>query len=481
MGFMESVELDSLVEELRNTFESGKTRSFAWRKAQLKSLLKLLEEKEEDIFMALHKDLGKHHVEVFRDEIGVLIKSVNYALDNLKSWMAGKKAYIPLAAFPSSAEIVPEPLGVLLLFSSWNFPIGLSLEPLIGAISAGNAVVLKPSEIAPASSEFLAKNIPLYLDNKSVKVVQGCQKVGEQLLQYKWDKIFFTGSSRVGRIVMSAAAKHLTPVALELGGKCPAIIDSLSSSKDRQAAINRVVGGKWGSCYGQVCIGIDYLFVEEKFVSVVIELLKATIKRFYPKREYMTKIVTKQHFQRLSSLLKDPEVAGSIVYGGSLDSDALFIEPTILVNPPLDSEIMTEEIFGPLLPIITLKNIEDCIGFLRGKPKPLAIYAFTHNENFKKRLIAETSSGSIIFNDAIVQYLCDTIPFGGVGASGFGQYHGKFSFELFSHAKPVLRRNFWTEFTFRYPPWDESKLKFMRLLYRFDYFGLLLLMLGLKR
>ncbi|KAJ0971061.1 hypothetical protein J5N97_019020 [Dioscorea zingiberensis] len=478
---MESVGLDLLVEELRDTFESGKTRDFSWRKAQLKSLLKLLEEKEEDIFMALYKDLGKHHCEVFRDEVGVLIKSVNYALDNLKTWMAAKKVYVPLAAIPSSAEMVPEPLGVVLLFSSWNFPIGLSLEPIIGAISAGNAVVLKPSEIAPASSEFLAKNIPLYLDNKAVKVIQGGKRVGEQLLELKWDKIFFTGSNRVARTIMSAAAKHLTPVALELGGKCPAIIDSLSGSRDRKVAIDRVVGGKWGPCCGQACIGIDYLLVEEKFAPVVIELLKATIKRFYTKREYISKIVNMQHFQRLSNLLKDPAVAESIVCGGSIDSETLFIEPTILVNPPLDSDIMTEEIFGPLLPIITLKKIDDCIRFLRGRPKPLAIYAFTNNEKFRKRLIEETSSGCIAFNDAVIQYACDTIAFGGVGQSGFGQYHGKFSFELFSHSKPVLRRSFLTEFSFRYPPWNERKLKFMRLLYRFDYFGLVLLILGLKR
>lgn len=474
------MELESVLNEARETFASGITRSLSWRITQLRAIRKLLQEQEDEIFRVLKEDLGKHRVEAFRDEVGFLIKSVNFHLDNIKKWVTPTKIRIPIAAFPSSCELVPEPLGVVLLLSSWNFPIGLSIEPLIGAISAGNAVVLKPSELAPSSSAFLAKTIPMYLDGKAVKVVQGGHHIGEKLLERKWNKIFFTGSTRVGRLVMTAAAKHLTPVALELGGKCPCIVDSLTSSRDRKVTVERVVAGKWGSCYGQACIAIDYLLVEDKFAPNLVELLKGTLKRFYTKPEYSAKILNRHHFQRLCNLLKDPSVTSSIVHGGSVDYENMTIEPTILVDPPLDSEIMTEEIFGPFLPIITLKKIEDSIGFLSERPKPLVIYAFTNNEKLKRRIVDETSSGCVTFNDSLIQYVCDTIPFGGVDESGFGKYHGKFTFDLFSHGKPVVRRSFLTEFSFRYPPWNEQKLLLMRRLYVYDYFGFVLVWLGLK-
>lgn len=478
---MELMRLEEELKEARETFKSGKTRSFAWRKSQLQALLRLILENEDEIFNVLKEDLGKHRVEAFRDEVGILIKSVNYHLDNIKNWVTPTKINLPIAAFPSSCELVQEPLGVVLIFSAWNFPIALALEPLMGAISAGNAIILKPSEIAPSSSAFLADIVPKYLDSKSVKVVQGGPDIGGYLLEHKWDKIFFTGSTRVGRIVMTAAAKHLTPVALELGGKCPAIVDSLTASRDRKVSVDRIVGGKWGPCSGQACIGIDYLLVEEKFAPIVVEMLKETLKRFYPSPELSARIINKHHFRRLSDLLNDPAVASSIVHGGSQDYNNLIIEPTILLDPPLDSAIMMEEIFGPLLPIITLKNIEDSIDFVRERPKPLVIYAFTNNEKLKRRITDETSSGSVTFNDTLLQYVCDTIPFGGVGESGFGQYHGKFSFDTFSHGKPVLRRSFLTEFTFRYPPWTNQKLQLMRHVYRFDYIGFALAWLGLKR
>ncbi|OAY70649.1 Aldehyde dehydrogenase family 3 member F1 [Ananas comosus] len=473
--------LESEVGEVRGAFERGRTRSLSWRRSQLRALLKLLKDEEDDIFKALKEDVGKHHVEAFRDEVGVLIKSIDFALGEIKRWMAPQRVWVPLVAFPTTAEVVPEPLGVVLIFSCWNFPLNLSLEPLIGAICAGNGVVLKPSELAPATSQFLACNIPKYLDSKAVKVVQGGAEVGQQLLELKWDKIFFTGGRRVGQIVMTAAAKHLTPVAIEVGGKCPAIIDSFTTAKDRKVTVERVVGGKWGPCAGQACIAIDYLLVEEEFAPVLVELLKATIAKFFTAREYVSRIVNKHHFERLSRLLEDKEVAASIKHGGLRDPENLFIEPTILLNPPLDAEIMTEEIFGPLLPIITLKKIEDSIEFVRARPKPLVIYAFTHNEMLKKRIVEETSSGSVTFNDAIIQFLLDALPFGGIGQSGFGQYHGKYSFDLFSHRKSVVRRSFLTEFSFRYPPWDERKLQLLRYAYSFDYVRFVLYFLGLKR
>nr|AMJ39507.1 aldehyde dehydrogenase 3F1 [Bixa orellana] len=477
--------MEETLAELRETFKSRRTRPVAWRKKQLNAILNLIHDNEDLIFKALYKDLGKHPTEAFRDEVGVVEKSVRDSLSCLEKWVAPKKRPLPLVFFPARGEVLPEPLGVVLIFSSWNFPIILALEPVIGAVSAGNAVVLKPSELAPACSKFLKETIPLYLDKQAIRVIDGGADVGEKLLNLKWDKIFFTGSPRVGRIVLTAAAKHLTPVTLELGGKCPAILDTISNSAEMKVAVKRIAGGKWTPHIGQACIAIDYVLVQEHCAPTLIELLKKSIREFYgenPKDfKSISRIVNKHHFERVHNLLKDPEVASSIVHGGSVDEEKLFIEPTILVNPPLDSEIMTEEIFGPLLPIITLKDIEESIEFINSRPKPLVIYAFTKDEAFKRKVLSETSSGGVTFNDAIIQFICDSLPFGGVGQSGFGRYHGKYSFDTFSHEKAVLYRNFFPEIGPRYPPWNAFKLLFIRLIYRYDYVGLLLLLLGLKR
>ncbi|XP_061357248.1 aldehyde dehydrogenase family 3 member F1 [Gastrolobium bilobum] len=479
------VGIEETVRELRQYFKTGKTKSVTWRKNQLKALLDLLHHNEDAMFKALHQDLGKHPVEAYRDEIGGVEKSANNALSSVEKWMAPKKCNVPLLFFPAKGELLSEPLGVVLIFSSWNFPIMVALDPLIGAISAGNVVVIKPSEQAPACSSFLANTIPRYLDSNAIKVIEGGADVCGQLLLQKWDKIFFTGSPRVANIVMSAAAKNLTPVTLELGGKCPAILDSLSNHSDLKTAVKRIVGAKWGSCGGQACIGIDYVLVEQKFSSVLIELSKSILRKFYGdnpvESKAISRIVNKQHFERLCNLLKDPLVAASIVHGGSVDEENLFVEPTILLDPPLDAQIMTEEIFGPLLPVITTNKIQESIEFINSRPKPLAIYAFTKDETLKRRILSETSSGSVTFNDTLIQFLCDTLPFGGVGQSGCGRYHGKYSFDTFSHEKAVMHGNLSIEIEPRYPPWSKFKLEFIRLAYRFNYFGLLLHMLGLKR
>ncbi|KAK9049176.1 hypothetical protein SSX86_031859 [Deinandra increscens subsp. villosa] len=472
------------VEELRLTFKSGKTRGVDWRKTQLRGILRLIHENEDTLFNLLQSELGKHPVESYRDEIGVVKKSADHALSCIDKWISPKKGRLPLAFFPASGRVLSEPLGLVLIIGSWNFPISLILDPLIGAISAGNTVVLKPSELSPQCASFLANMLPTYLDPKAVMVIEGGPEVCNQLLQYKWDKIFFTGSTKVGKIVMAAAAKNLTPVTLELGGKSPAIFDSLPYS-DLKVAAKRVASGKWGACAGQACIGIDYMLVEHKFASTLIEQLKKTIKRFYgddvKTLKNHSRIINKAHFDRLRSLLEDPAVAKCIVYGGSFDDTSLIIEPTILLNPPLDAEIMNEEIFGPLLPIITMDNIEESIEFINSKPKPLALYAFTKNETFKKQILAETSSGSVTFNDTMIQFLCDDLPFGGVGQSGIGRYHGKYSFDTFSHEKAVLERSFYFELEPRHPPWNNTKLEFLRSVYDYDYVGVLLILLGFKR
>nr|AAD35089.1 putative aldehyde dehydrogenase OS-ALDH [Oryza sativa Indica Group] len=469
--------LGGLVAGVREEYESGRTKELEWRKAQLGGLIRMITEEEDAIFDALHDDLGKHRVESFRDELGVLAKSVRNTLQNLKKWASPEKVDVPLISFPCNARVVPEPIGVVLIFSCWNLPIGLALEPLSGAIAAGNAVVLKPSEFAPSTAAFLAANIPKYLDAKAVKVVQGGAELGEELMSTD-GQVLFTGNARVGRIIMTKAAKHLTPVALELGSKCPCIVDCLDSKRECQVAVNRIIGAKWSTCAGQACVAIDYILVEEQFAPFLIELLKSTLKRFFTEPEYMARILNEKHFHRLTNLIEDDQVKSSIVHGGNADPKTLWIEPTIVLNPPLDSDIMMEEIFGPLLPIITVKKTEDCIAFLKSKPKPLAIYAFTNNEKLKQRIVAETSSGSVLFNDAIVQYGLDSVPFGGIGESGFGQYHGKYTFELFSHRKAVVRRSLLVEFMFRYPPWDEYKMGMLRRVFRFDYVSLVLALLA---
>ncbi|KAG5114800.1 hypothetical protein JHK82_038069 [Glycine max] len=456
------------LENVRKYYGSGKTKEASWRESQLKGLHNFLVEKEEEILRALKHDLGKHYVEAFRDEVGTLMKTLNLASKSLKNWMAGKEAKLPRIALLSSAEIVPEPLGLVLIISSWNFPFGLSLEPLIGAIAAGNSVVLKPSELSPTCSSLLATFLPTYLDNNAIKVIQGGPEVGELLLQQRWDKIFFTGSARVGRIVMSAAAVHLTPVTLELGGKCPAIIDSLSSSWDKEVAVKRILVAKFGACGGQACIAIDYVLVEKSFSSTLVTLMKEWITKLFgenPKvSNTIARIVNKNHFMRLKNLLTEPRVKESVVYGGSMDENDLFIEPTILLDPPLDSAIMAEEIFGPVLPIITVEKIEESVEFISSRPKALAIYAFTKNQTLQRRL-----------------YVADTLPFGGVGECGFGKYHGKFSFDAFSHHKAVARRSYLTDFWFRFPPWTLNKLQLLEVSYNLDYLGILLVLLGLKK
>ncbi|KAJ8449487.1 hypothetical protein Cgig2_002284 [Carnegiea gigantea] len=471
------------LEQLRDYFRSGKTKDASWRRTQLKGLQKFIVEREDDILHALKLDLGKHPVESYRDEVGTLTKDISVALDNLSNWMSGKKIKLPLGAFPTDAKLVPEPLGLVLIISTWNFPFGLSLEPLIGAIAAGNTAVLQPSQLAPASSALLADAIPAYLDNRAVKIVQGGVDVTQSLLQFKWDKIFFTGGSRVGRIIMAAAVEHLTPITLELGGKCPAIIDSLPESFRRQVMLKRIISAKFGTCSGQACIAVDYILVEKRYATTLVELLKGTIKEMFGEnaKENVARIINKHHFDRLKGLLNEPCVKDSIIYGGSMDEDKLFIEPTILVDPPLDASIMKEEIFGPLLPVITLDNIADSIAFVNSRPKALTIYCFTMNDKFVQRLASETSSGALMFNDTIVQYAADTIPFGGVGESGFGRYHGKFSFDTFSHEKPVIKRPYFPDFWFRYPPWSNKKLELFRAAYAFNYLRILLVALGLKR
>ncbi|KAH1038305.1 hypothetical protein J1N35_040048 [Gossypium stocksii] len=449
-----------LVNELRKTFNSGKTKSYEWRISQLESISKMIDEKEKEIVEALQKDLSKPELEAFLSEILMARSSCKLALKELKQWMMPQKVETSLATYPSSAEIVAEPLGVVLVISTWNFPFSLSLDPVIGAIAAGNAVVLKPSEIAPATSSLLSRLVGEYMDKSAIIVVEGAVAETSALLEQKWDKIFFTGGARVGRIVMAAAAKNLTPVTLELGGKCPAVVDS---NVNLQVTSRRIVAGKWVCNNGQACIGVDYIITTKELAPKLIATLVSVVEEIFGKdlmeSKERSRIINSFHFKRLVNLLEEDKVSNKIVFGGQRDESQLQIAPTILLDVPEDSMIMQEEIFGPLLPIITVERLEDSFAMINRKPKPLAAYLFSDDEQIKRKFVQNIYAGGMAINDTILQVTVPTLPFGGVGESGMGSYHGKFSFDAFSHKKAVLYRSFAGDSPTRYPPYTPGKKK----------------------
>uniref|UniRef100_A0A803PIC2 Aldehyde dehydrogenase n=1 Tax=Cannabis sativa TaxID=3483 RepID=A0A803PIC2_CANSA len=461
----EADEANLLVKELQGVFNSGKTRSYEWRISQLQSIEKMLEEKEKDITQALHEDLAKPYLEAFISEISTTKGSCKHALQELKEWMEPEKVKTSITTYPSTAEIVSEPLGVVLVISTWNFPFLLSLDPVIGAICAGNAVVLKPSEIAPATSSLLVKLFREYLDNSAIRVVEGAVPETTALLEQKWDKILYTGSARVGRIVMAAAAKHLTPVILELGGKCPAVVDS---NIDLQVTARRIVTGKWALNSGQACIAVDYIITTKSFAPMLIEALKNGLKECFGENlmesKDMSRIVSKSQFARLVKLLDEDKVSDKIVVGGQRDENKLRIAPTILLDVPQDTEIMKEEIFGPLLPIITVEKLEESYDIIKSKPKPLVAYLFTNNDQLKQDYVQNISSGGMCINDTVIHLTVPGLPFGGVEESGMGSYHGKFSFDGFSHKKSVMYRSFDGDASVRYPPYTPQKQRLLKAL-----------------
>ncbi|KAI9097645.1 hypothetical protein K1719_025416 [Acacia pycnantha] len=468
-----------LVEELRGIFASGTTRSYEWRVSQLKALSKLLDDREQQIIEALRSDLCKPPLETVVYEIAMLKNSCRVALKELKHWMKPEKVKTSIATFPSSAEIVSEPLGVVLIISAWNYPFLLSLDPVIGAIAAGNTVVLKPSEIAPVTSSLLVKLLEEYMDNSSIKVVEGAVDETSALLQQKWDKIFYTGNGRVGRIVMAAAAKHLTPVVLELGGKSPVVVDS---DINLRVAARRIIAGKWGCNNGQACISPDYILTTKDFAPKLIDALKTELGKFYGENPLESKdlscIVNLNHFARLTKLLEDDKVAGMIVHGGEKDESKLRIAPTILLDAPRNSLIMKEEIFGPLLPIITVNKLEESFDVINAGTKPLAAYLFTNNKKLREQFVTTVSAGGLVVNDTTLHLATHTLPFGGVGESGMGSYHGKFSFEAFSHKKAVLYRGLQGDASVRYPPYTNTKLRLLKALIGGSILGIIRAIFG---
>ncbi|KAL5993158.1 Aldehyde dehydrogenase 3 member H1 [Asimina triloba] len=472
----------SLVSELRENFNSGRTRGYEWRVAQIKLLMKMVDDHEGDIMDALRSDIAKPHIESFISEISMTKASCKVVLKELKHWMKPEQAKTSWTTHPSSAEIVSEPLGVVLVISAWNYPFLLSLDPVIGAIAGGNAVVLKPSEIAPATSSLLARLLREYLDNYAIRVVEGAVAETTALLEQRWDKIFYTGNGKVGRIIMAAAVKHLTPVVLELGGKSPAVVDS---NIDLDVAVKRIIVGKWGCNNGQACIAPDYIITPKSFAPKLIDAFKRMLVKFYGEdpleSKDLARIVNSNHYSRLEKLLDDDKVDGKIVHGGQRDAKRPTIAPTILLDVPQDSLIMNEEIFGPLLPIITVDKVEDSIGIINSRSKPLAAYLFTKNKQLEKEFVHSVSAGGMLINDICIHLAVHTLPFGGVGESGMGSYHGKFSFDTFSHKKAVLHRTFGGEVSARYPPYTPKKQRILKALLNGDLIGLILAMIGWPR
>ncbi|KAL6208300.1 hypothetical protein ACLB2K_019251 [Fragaria x ananassa] len=475
----DSREAAAMVEELRGSYRSGKTRSYEWRVSQLKKLEKITEFHEQEIVEALRSDLSKPETESFVQEIGMLKSACKLAIKNLKSWMKPATAKTSMTTFPSSAEIVSEPLGVVLVISAWNYPFLLSLDPVVGAIAAGNAVVLKPSELAPATSSLLAKLLGEYMDSSSVRVVEGAVAETSALLEQKWDKICYTGNGRVGRIVMASAAKHLTPVLLELGGKCPVVVDF---GINLQVASRRIIAGKWGCNNGQACVSPDHIITTKEFASKLVDALKSELDNFYGKNPLQSKdlsrIVNSNHYDRLTKLLDEDKVSGKVIHGGERDKSNLRIAPTILLDVPQDSLIMQEEIFGPLLPIITVDKIEDSFELITSGTKPLAAYLFTNNQKLKDYFVRNVSAGGLLINDTTLHLTVPTLPFGGVGESGMGAYHGKFSFEAFSHKKAVVYRGFFGDAAVRYPPYTKGKLTILKALVGGSLLGIIRALFG---
>ena len=446
------------VENLRGTFRSGRTRPYAWRVKQLGALKKFLTERESEIDQALWADLRKGHFEATVSEQGLVIGEIDFTLKHLKNWMQPKRASTPLIDQPGQCRIVADPLGVVLIIGAWNYPVNLLLAPLVGAIAAGNAAVLKPSELAPAVSSLMARFIPEYLDPGAFIVLEGGVDETQEILGIPFDSIFFTGSGKVGKIVMARAAENLTPVTLELGGKSPAVV---LADADLEVAARRIAWGKFMNA-GQTCIAPDYVLVEASIESRFADLLASSVREFYgedPKQSSdYCRIVNQRNFERLLPFLGD----GVKVCGGSSDPVERYIAPTVLRNVSPDAPIMKEEIFGPILPLVSVPSLEVAIRFITARPKPLSLYLFSKSAEMHRRVLEETSSGGVCLNDVIMHMPIPTLPFGGVGASGMGSYHGKNSFDTFTHYKSVLSKATWLDVPIRYAPYTASKLKWLR-------------------
>lgn len=440
--------ISALNERARAFFQSDATLPWDFRVAKLRALKEGLRKFEPQILAAMKEDLGKGEVEAYYSEVGVVMSDIDYTLKHLRRWMKPRRTPTQFVLLPGRSAIVADPLGVALIMAPFNYPVNLFLAPLVGAIAAGCTVVMKPSELAPNVEKVMAELIPhVFGDEGYVSIVTGGPDVAEKLLVERWDHILFTGSTRIGKLVMAAAAKHLTPVTLELGGKNPTLVDA---GVDLQIAARRIAWARYLNA-GQTCASADYVLVPHAQKDALVEAVKGAVQEFYkgdPRNhpEY-SRIVNAHHVRRLKGLL----TTGKVVLGGDCDEEARYFAPTIVVDPALDSPLMQEESFGPILCVVGVDSWHDAVNLVRERPKPLCLYAFTNDPAHRDEVLRRTSSGQLVFNDCAVQFGSHDLPFGGVGDSGMGGYHGKASFDTFSHLKPVLRRYYLADLKVRYP------------------------------
>ncbi|OLZ73589.1 aldehyde dehydrogenase family protein [Streptomyces sp. IMTB 2501] len=425
------------VARLRATFATGRTKPVEWRTGQLRRLRAMLTERGADLAAALHADLGKSSTEAYRTEIDFAIREIDHTLDHIEEWLRPEPAPVPAhLGADAGAWTQYDPLGVVLVIAPWNYPAQLLLAPLAGALASGNAVVAKPSELAPATSAVLAELIPAYLDTDAVAVVEGGVPETTALLAERFDHIFYTGNGTVGRIVMRAAAEHLTPVTLELGGKSPVFVDR---RVDLDVVADRLARGKFLNA-GQTCVAPDYVLTDPETAAALEPALVRAVQALFgadpAKAPEYGRIVNERHFDRLCALLG----SGRVAVGGDSDRTAKYIAPTVLVDVDPKSPVMQEEIFGPILPVVTVPGLDEAIGFINDRDKPLALYVFTESDATRARIAAETSSGGLGYGLPLAHLTVSDLPFGGVGESGMGSYHGRYSIETFSHRKAVLEK-----------------------------------------
>lgn len=447
-----------LVGQLRLTYRNGVTRPLEWRRRQLRQMLAMLSENEDEILAALRTDLGKPGVEGFITDIAFVTGEIKAMLKNLRKWNDTVRVPTPVVAFPAKSQLIPEPLGVVLVIAPWNYPVQLLLVPAAGAIAAGNAVVMTPSEVSSATSAVLARLVPRYLDPEAIAIVEGGVPETTALLDQHFDHIFYTGNGTVGRIVMQAAAKNLTPVTLELGGKSPVIIDESANVK---VAARRIAWGKWLNA-GQTCVAPDYVLVHESRTQELIDGLRAAIREFYgddPKAsDSYGRIVSDRHFGRLTSLMS----GGVPVVGGETSAEDRYIAPTVLTDVDMSSPLMSEEIFGPLLPVVPVASIADAISTVADRPHPLALYVFSEKTRVVDEVLERTTAGGVTVNGTLMHLTNPHLPFGGIGESGMGGYHGQAGVRLFQHLKPVLSRTTKVDPSLAYPPYTARKAKIFR-------------------
>lgn len=453
------MEIKQLVVCQREFFNTHYTKDIQHRLTTLKNIKKWIIDNEQLIREALKQDLNKHQTEAYMCEIGLVLSELNYQMRHIKKWSKKKRVPTPLAQFYGSSYKTYEPYGVTLVMSPWNYPFMLSIEPAIGAIGAGNTVIIKPSAYAPHVSHIIKKMISETCDEKYVAVVEGGRTKNTELLEQRFDYIFFTGSVNVGKLVMKKASCHLTPVTLELGGKSPCIVDD---KKNLKLACQRIAFGKFLNA-GQTCVAPDYLLIKEELKEQFITYMKDIINKQFGSdplhHDQLVKIINEKHFIRLNHLLENQH----IVLGGNNDTHTLKIAPTLVDNVTEDNPLMQEEIFGPILPILTYKNIQEAIHFINQREKPLALYIFSSHKDIQKEILKSCSFGGGCINDTIIHLATSHLGFGGVGNSGMGAYHGKKSFETFSHEKSIVKKATWIDLPLRYYPYSTFKEKLIRM------------------